>query len=60
MRETLNREIDQSSTEIAGSLEDYFQDRGWKVFAAPVHSALGSYALPPPPMHLETATSVRS
>ena len=51
MRETLNREIDQSSTKIASNLKNYFQDRGWVAFNAPVRSALGSYAVLPPPVH---------
>ncbi|MGI4745748.1 MAG: DUF4410 domain-containing protein [Janthinobacterium lividum] len=51
MRETLNREIDQSSTKIASNLKNYFQDQGWVAFNAPVRSALGSNAVPPPPVH---------
>ena len=60
MRETLNREIEQSSTKIASNLNDYFQDQEWAAFTAPVHSALGSYVVLPPPVSLQSGTSFHS
>lgn len=60
MRETLDREIDQSSIKIASNLKDYFQDRGWMAFTAPVHTALGSYAVLPSPVRPQAAMSVHS
>ncbi len=48
-RQTIDRELVQSSEEIVTQLQTYFTDIGWPGFPPPVRSALASAIDPPPP-----------